>query len=145
DGGVGHDDDGDGDGGGRGLRQPEGESRPRVRASDYGDRVDRAMRSIFGLGRNTRQKTFLAAAAWWPAAAVSMGKGLLGPKGGSCGGKGGRDGSSGGRGSGWLAKRSIVSNNGRDDVGLVVLRGKSSRESKNGCGKVVDKVKVVEL
>ncbi|GKB95840.1 ribonuclease H-like domain-containing protein [Tanacetum coccineum] len=65
---------------------------------------------------------------------ISMGKGLLGPKGGSCGGKGGRGGSIAGRGGGWLAKRSIISNDGRSGGGLVVLGGKSSRESKNRCG-----------
>ncbi|GJZ79808.1 hypothetical protein Tco_0644645 [Tanacetum coccineum] len=64
-----------------------------------------------------------------------MRKGLLGPKGGSCGGKCGRGGSIAGRGGGWLAKRSIVSNDGRGGGGLVVLGGKSSRESKNGCVK----------
>ncbi|GJU34550.1 hypothetical protein Tco_1182904 [Tanacetum coccineum] len=49
-----------------------------------------------------------------------MGKGLLGPKGESCGGKGGRGGSMAGRGSGWLAKCSIVSNDGLGRGGLVV-------------------------
>ncbi|GJS66612.1 putative ribonuclease H-like domain-containing protein [Tanacetum coccineum] len=52
-------------GGGHGLRQSEGERRPRVGESDYGDRVDRSGWSIFGLGRNTRRKTFPAVAAWW--------------------------------------------------------------------------------
>nr|GEV52387.1 reverse transcriptase domain-containing protein [Tanacetum cinerariifolium] len=54
------------------------------------------------------------------------------PKGGSCGGKGGRGGSITERGGGWLAKRSIVSNDGRGGGGLVVIGGKSLRESKNG-------------
>ncbi|GJS54547.1 hypothetical protein Tco_0627909 [Tanacetum coccineum] len=65
-----------------------------------------------------------------------MGKGLLGPKGGSCGGKGGRGGSIAGKGGGWLAKRWIVLNDGRGGGRLVVLDGKSLRESKNGCGEV---------
>ncbi|GJU18483.1 hypothetical protein Tco_1146449 [Tanacetum coccineum] len=65
-----------------------------------------------------------------------MGKGLLGPKGGSCGGIGGRGGSITGKGGGWLAKRSIVLNDGRGGGRLVVLDGKSLRESKNGCGEV---------
>nr|GEW07828.1 hypothetical protein [Tanacetum cinerariifolium] len=61
-----------------------------------------------------------------------MGKGLLGPNGGSCGDKGGRDGSMAGRGGGWLAKCSIMSNEGLGGVGLVVCGCNSSRESKNG-------------
>ncbi|GKB95545.1 hypothetical protein Tco_0981682, partial [Tanacetum coccineum] len=74
-----------------------------------------------------------------------MGKGLLGPKGGSCGGKGGRGGSIAGKGGGWLAKRSIISNDGRSGGGLVVLGGKSSRESKNRCGEVggVEKISLI--
>nr|GFB33103.1 hypothetical protein [Tanacetum cinerariifolium] len=64
------------------------------------------------------------------------GKGLWGPNGGSCGGKGGRGGSMAGRGGGWLAKRLIVSNEGRGGGGLVVRGGKSSSESKNGGGDV---------
>ncbi|GJZ36394.1 hypothetical protein Tco_0582585 [Tanacetum coccineum] len=55
-----------------------------------------------------------------------MGKGLLGPNDGSYGGKGRRGGSMAGRGDGWLAKRSIVSNEGCGRGGLVVLGGKSS-------------------
>ncbi|GJS13833.1 hypothetical protein Tco_0408305 [Tanacetum coccineum] len=53
-----------------------------------------------------------------------------------------------GRGGGWLAKHSIVSNDGHGGGGLLVLGGKSSRESKNGYGDVggvVEKSKVVEL
>ncbi|GKA11466.1 hypothetical protein Tco_0691012 [Tanacetum coccineum] len=66
-----------------------------------------------------------------------MGKGLLGPKGGSCGGIGGRGGSIAGRGGGWLAKHSIVLNDGRGGGGgLVVLDGKSLRGSNNRCGEV---------
>ncbi|GJQ89677.1 hypothetical protein Tco_0000816 [Tanacetum coccineum] len=42
----------------------------RVAASGYGDRVDRVMRITFGFSRNTRRKTFPAAAAGrregWP-------------------------------------------------------------------------------
>nr|GEZ65890.1 hypothetical protein [Tanacetum cinerariifolium] len=48
--------------------------------------------------------------------------------------KGGRGGSITRRGGGWLAKRLIISNYGRSGGGLVVLGGKSLRESKNGCG-----------
>ncbi|GKD85502.1 hypothetical protein Tco_1356656 [Tanacetum coccineum] len=52
-----------------------------------------------------------------------MGKGLLDPNGGRCGGKGGRGGSMAGGGEGWLAKRSIESNDGRRGGGLVVRGG----------------------
>ncbi|GJY83870.1 hypothetical protein Tco_0497246 [Tanacetum coccineum] len=52
-----------------------------------------------------------------------MGKGLLGPNGGSCGGKGRRCGSMAVRGGGWLAKRSIVSNRVLGGGGLVVHGG----------------------
>nr|GEV04172.1 putative reverse transcriptase domain-containing protein [Tanacetum cinerariifolium] len=61
-----------------------------------------------------------------------MGKGLLGPNGGSYGDKGGRDGSMAGRGGGWLAKCSIMSNEGLGGVRLVVCGCNSLRESKNG-------------
>nr|GEV22659.1 hypothetical protein [Tanacetum cinerariifolium] len=57
-----------------------------------------------------------------------MRKGLLDPNGRSCGGKGGRGGSMMGRGDGWLAKRSIISNEGCGGSRLVVHGGKSSRE-----------------
>ncbi|GKC42271.1 hypothetical protein Tco_1059993 [Tanacetum coccineum] len=79
-----------------------------------------------------------------------MGKGLLGPNGGSggkfegrfgkhCGGNGGIGGSMSGvgegidesmgeMGGGSLARRSMVSNDGRGDGGLVVTGGRSSRE-----------------
>ncbi|GKD40161.1 hypothetical protein Tco_1324182 [Tanacetum coccineum] len=79
-----------------------------------------------------------------------MGKGLLGPKGGSGGtfegrfgehcGRNGRIGGSmsgvgegidesmGGMGGGSLARCSIVSNDGRGGGGLVVAGGRSSRE-----------------
>ncbi|GJU84891.1 hypothetical protein Tco_1292437 [Tanacetum coccineum] len=52
-----------------------------------------------------------------------MRKELLGSKGGSCSGKGGRRGSMVGRGGGWLAKCSIVSNEGLGGGGLVVREG----------------------
>ncbi|GKC26574.1 hypothetical protein Tco_1033868 [Tanacetum coccineum] len=78
-----------------------------------------------------------------PAAAKSIKKGLFGPIGGSCsgkggsyGGNGGRRGSMAGKGGGWFSKRLIDSNEGRGEGGLVVLRGRSSRESKNVCGEV---------
>ncbi|GKC03479.1 ribonuclease H-like domain-containing protein [Tanacetum coccineum] len=45
---------------------------------------------------------------------------ILGPKGGSYGGKGGRGGFMAGRGGGWLAKRSIESNDSLRGGGLVV-------------------------
>ncbi|GKF54505.1 hypothetical protein Tco_0161415 [Tanacetum coccineum] len=55
---------GDDDGGVAGLSwdnsRREGERR--VEASDYGDRIDRATRTIFGFGRNARRKSFSAAA-----------------------------------------------------------------------------------
>ncbi|GJU20566.1 hypothetical protein Tco_1153908 [Tanacetum coccineum] len=41
-----------------------------------------------------------------------------------------------GRGDGWLAKRSIVSNEGCGGGGLTVRGGKSSNKPKNGCGDV---------
>ncbi|GJV29265.1 hypothetical protein Tco_1385713 [Tanacetum coccineum] len=63
---------------------------------------------------------------------VSMGNGLLGPNDGSCGGKGGRGGSIAGSGGGWLAKSSIVSNEGYGDGGFVVRGGKYSSELNNG-------------
>ncbi|GJV17669.1 hypothetical protein Tco_1362992 [Tanacetum coccineum] len=62
---------------------------------------------------------------------ICTGKGLLGPNGGSCGGKGGRGGSMMGRGGGWLAKRSIVLNEGCGGGRLAVRGGNSSSESKN--------------
>ncbi|GJX95561.1 hypothetical protein Tco_0351359 [Tanacetum coccineum] len=52
-----------------------------------------------------------------------MGKGLLRPNNVSCGGNGSRGGSMARRGSGWLAKHSIVSNEGCGGRGLVVLGG----------------------
>ncbi|GJT84157.1 hypothetical protein Tco_1058499 [Tanacetum coccineum] len=77
-----------------------------------------------------------------------MGKGLLGPNGGSggkfegrfgehCGGNGGiggsmsgvgegKDESMGGMGGGSLARRSMVSNDGRGGGGLVIAGGRSS-------------------
>ncbi|GKB98689.1 hypothetical protein Tco_0984826 [Tanacetum coccineum] len=67
---------------------------------------------------------------------VRTGKGLLGPNGGRCGSIGGRGGSMAGRGDGWLAKRSIVSNEGCGGGGLTVRGGKSSNKPKNGCGDV---------
>ncbi|GJU85646.1 hypothetical protein Tco_1293192 [Tanacetum coccineum] len=60
------------------------------------------------------------------------GNGLLGPNGGSYGGKGGRGGSMAGRGGGWLAKRSIVSNEGRGGGGLVVW-GANGKDCLDGC------------
>ncbi|GJR48198.1 hypothetical protein Tco_1316301 [Tanacetum coccineum] len=42
-----------------------------VKESDMGDRIDRVVRSIFGVGRNTRRKTFPAVAT--PAAVVAQG------------------------------------------------------------------------
>ncbi|GJV00298.1 hypothetical protein Tco_1329568 [Tanacetum coccineum] len=51
-----------------------------------------------------------------------MGKRLLGPNGGIYGGKGGRGGFMAGKGIGWLAKRSIMSNEGLGGGGLVVRR-----------------------
>nr|GEY62169.1 hypothetical protein [Tanacetum cinerariifolium] len=63
--------------------------------------------------------------------------GLLGLKGGSCCGKCGRGGSMAGKGSGGLAKHSIELNEGLSGGGLVVHRGKSSRESKNSGGEVL--------
>ncbi|GJR92581.1 hypothetical protein Tco_0264755 [Tanacetum coccineum] len=56
---------------------------------------------------------------WLDLTKVSIGKGLLGPRGGSCGGKGGSCDGNGGRG-GSMAGRG----------------GKSLRESKNVCGEV---------
>ncbi|GJY31077.1 hypothetical protein Tco_0414572 [Tanacetum coccineum] len=61
-----------------------------------------------------------------------MGKTSFDPNGGRCCGNGGRGGSIAGRGGGWLAKRSIVSNEGCGSGGLAVRGGKSSSESKNG-------------
>ncbi|GJW07071.1 hypothetical protein Tco_1569494 [Tanacetum coccineum] len=63
-------------------------------------------------------------------------EGLLGPNGGRCGGIGRRGGSMAGRGGGWLAKRSIILNEGCSGGGLVVRGGRSYRESKNGRGDV---------
>ncbi|GJT18035.1 hypothetical protein Tco_0876741 [Tanacetum coccineum] len=65
-----------------------------------------------------------------------LGKEFFGPKGGSCGGNSGRGGSMARRGGGLLAKRSIDLNKGRGVGGLVVLGGRSSRESKNRRGYV---------
>ncbi|GKB99558.1 ankyrin repeat-containing protein [Tanacetum coccineum] len=63
------------------------------------------------------------------------GNGLFNPNGGRCAGKGGRGGSMAGNGGGWLAKRSIVSNEGCGGGGLAVFGGKSSSKSNNGaCG-----------
>ncbi|GJR94659.1 hypothetical protein Tco_0266833 [Tanacetum coccineum] len=89
-----------------------------------------------------------------------MGKGLLGPSGGSggliegrlgerCGGNGGRGGSMsgvgegkvdsiGGMGGGLLAIRSMVSNDGRGGGGLVVKGGSSLREGGKVNGRCVD-------
>ncbi|GJX67976.1 putative nucleotidyltransferase, ribonuclease H [Tanacetum coccineum] len=60
------------------------------------------------------------------------GKGLLNSNDGSCGGKGRRGGSMAGRGGGWLAKRSMVSNEGRGGGGLVV-RGVNREDCLDGC------------
>ncbi|GJY16528.1 hypothetical protein Tco_0386950 [Tanacetum coccineum] len=49
-----------------------------------------------------------------------MGKTSFDPNGGRCCGNGGRGGSIAGRGGGWLAKRSIVSNEGCGSGGLAV-------------------------
>nr|GEX12557.1 hypothetical protein [Tanacetum cinerariifolium] len=59
-----------------------------------------------------------------------MGKRLLGYNGGSCGGKGGRGGSMAGKSDGWLAKRSIVLNEGLGGCGLVVRGGGEVIESR---------------
>nr|GEV71519.1 hypothetical protein [Tanacetum cinerariifolium] len=67
---------------------------------------------------------------------VSIGKGLLGPRGGRCGGNGRRGGSMDGKGGGCFAKRSIDLNDGRGGGGFVVLGGRSSSESKNTCREV---------
>ncbi|GJV81349.1 hypothetical protein Tco_1517219 [Tanacetum coccineum] len=87
-----------------------------------------------------------------------MGKGLLGPSGGSdgtlegrfgehCGGNGGiggsmfkvgegKDESMGGIGGGSLARRLMVSNDGRGGGGLVVVGGRSLRELRKALGEV---------
>nr|GFB18288.1 hypothetical protein [Tanacetum cinerariifolium] len=49
---------------------------------------------------------------------MRIGKGLFDPSNGRCGGKGGKGGSMAGSEGGWLAKRSIESNDGHG--GLVV-------------------------
>ncbi|GJR99497.1 hypothetical protein Tco_0316006 [Tanacetum coccineum] len=117
-----------------------------VEARGGGVRVDQVMGSIFGLGRNTCRKSFPAAADGgrrWGGGGRKMGgrersvglrrgNGLLGPNDGSCGGKGGRGGSMSGRGGGWLAKRSIVSNEGRGGGGLVVRRA-NGEDCLDGC------------
>nr|GEU38887.1 hypothetical protein [Tanacetum cinerariifolium] len=61
-----------------------------------------------------------------------VGKALFEFNGERCGGNGRRDGSMTGRGSDWLAKHSIVSNEGCG--GWAVRGGRSSSESKNGNG-----------
>ncbi|GJR29227.1 hypothetical protein Tco_1105459 [Tanacetum coccineum] len=61
-------------------------------------------------------------------------KALFDPNGGRCSGNGGRGGSMTRRGGGWLAKRSIESND--DCGGLAVHGGRSSSESKNRLGDV---------
>ncbi|GJW63977.1 putative polyprotein [Tanacetum coccineum] len=63
---------------------------------------------------------------------MRSGKALLGPNSRSCGGKGGRGGFMAGRGGGWLAKCSIVSNEGRGGGGLVVL-GANGEDYLDGC------------
>ncbi|GJS93141.1 hypothetical protein Tco_0800109 [Tanacetum coccineum] len=40
----------------------------RVAASGSGDRVDRAMRNTFGIGRKTPSEKFFDGGEWWPAA-----------------------------------------------------------------------------
>nr|GEV70370.1 hypothetical protein [Tanacetum cinerariifolium] len=64
------------------------------------------------------------------------GRSRIGPRGGRCGGNGERGGSIAGRRGGRFAKRWIDSNDGRGRGGLVVLGGRSSRESKSACGEV---------
>ncbi|GJR96008.1 hypothetical protein Tco_0268182 [Tanacetum coccineum] len=53
---------------------------------------------------------------------MSIGKALFDPNGGRCGGNGTRGGSMIGKGSGWLAKRSIVSNEGCCSGGLAKVK-----------------------
>ncbi|GJX56720.1 hypothetical protein Tco_0286617 [Tanacetum coccineum] len=57
---------------------------------------------------------------------------LFDPNSEICGGNGGRGGSMAGRGGGWLAKRSIVSNEGCGGGRLAVCGGRSLSESKKG-------------
>ncbi|GKD17670.1 hypothetical protein Tco_1206828, partial [Tanacetum coccineum] len=57
------DDDGDG------VEEGGGMEVTTVVARGGEDRVDPEMRNGLCLGRNTRRKTFPAAATWWPAAA----------------------------------------------------------------------------
>nr|GEU57312.1 hypothetical protein [Tanacetum cinerariifolium] len=59
---------------------------------------------------------------FWKNFRRKIGKGLLGPKGGSCGGKGGRGGFMAGRADGWSANRLIVLNDGHGS-GRLVVRG----------------------
>nr|GEY62345.1 hypothetical protein [Tanacetum cinerariifolium] len=61
-----------------------------------------------------------------------MGKELFDPNGERCGGNGGIGSSMMGRGDGWLAKRSIVSNEGCGSGGLAVRGGRSLSKSKKG-------------
>ncbi|GJX39948.1 hypothetical protein Tco_0254938 [Tanacetum coccineum] len=64
-----------------------------------------------------------------------MGKVLFDPNGGRCGGNGGRSGSMMVRGGGWLAKRSIVSNEGCGSGGLAVRGGEFCLEGCDGAGR----------
>ncbi|GJY52772.1 hypothetical protein Tco_0444436 [Tanacetum coccineum] len=59
---------------------------------------------------------------------ITMGKELFDSNGGRCGSNGGRGGSMTERGGGWLAKHSIVSNEGCGGGGLAVYGGRSSSE-----------------
>ncbi|GJR07747.1 hypothetical protein Tco_0790399 [Tanacetum coccineum] len=64
--GFGGDDEGDDDGMMRVMMRvvalllwlPDGEGRRRVEESDMGDRIDRVVRNIFGVGRKSHRKTF---------------------------------------------------------------------------------------
>ncbi|GKG47617.1 hypothetical protein Tco_0507102, partial [Tanacetum coccineum] len=63
---------------------------------------------------------------------VRMVKAFIDPNDRRCDGNGGRGGSMAGKGGGWLAKRSILSNEGCGGSGLAVRGGRSSSESKKG-------------